>query len=82
MAHHPAVKATGALLTAIGLILMIYAFVIGPIHGKIGSKSAWTSDAISMILGWYFIIVGPALYFGEAPAKLRREAAKEKQSTS
>jgi uncharacterized membrane protein len=80
MAHHPAVKALGALLTIIGLILMIYAFVIGPVHGQIGSKNAWTNDAISMILGWYFIIVGPALYFGEAPAKLRREAAKVKQS--
>ena len=76
MPQNPAVKALGLALTIIGVLLMLYSFVIGPFRGHIGSSKTWTSDAISMIVGWYFIIVGPALYFGEAPAKIRKEVAR------
>ena len=77
MPQNPAVKALGLALTVIGVLLMLYSFAIGPFRGHIGSSKSLTSDAISMIIGWYFIIVGPALYFGEAPAKIRREVARK-----
>jgi len=77
MPQNPAVRALGLAITLIGVLLMLYSFAVGPFRGHIGSKEAWTSDAISMIVGWYFIIVGPALYFGEAPAKIRKEVARK-----
>ena len=77
MPQNAAVRGLGLALTVIGVLLMLYSFAVGPFHGHIGSSKTWTGDAISLLLGWYFIIVGPALYFGEAPAKIRREVAKK-----
>jgi len=77
MPQNAAVRVLGLAITVLGVILMLYSFAVGPFRGHIGSSKTWTGDAISLLLGWYFIIVGPALYFGEAPAKLRREVAKK-----
>ncbi|RUM46929.1 MAG: hypothetical protein DSY37_04130 [Hyperthermus sp.] len=65
-----AARALGAALTILGLLLFAYAIVVGASRGQIGSQQHWTSDAVAVILGWFLLIVGPALYFGKTPARL------------
>ncbi|MEB3773244.1 MAG: hypothetical protein GSR82_06150 [Desulfurococcales archaeon] len=75
-----AAKALGYTLVIIGIVLLIYAFTIGALHGHMGACAnakctarEWDASAYSAIIGWFLILIGPALIFGEAP-----EIVKEK----
>ncbi len=67
---------SGATITIIGIILLAYAFIVGGLHGHIGSKSI-TGDAWAAIIGWFFIIGGPALWFGEVPVSIKKKVATQ-----
>lgn len=67
-------KALGALITAVGLLLLLYALAGGAGDKAIGSKETLQTEAIAAILGWFAVLVGPALWFGEAPAVIRKAA--------
>ncbi|MET1127962.1 MAG: hypothetical protein ABWW70_01420 [Thermoproteota archaeon] len=71
-------RALGLVLTVLGLLLFIYGFVVGGLRGEIGSKEMWTSDAASIIAGWFLLIVGPALYFGGAPTAVEKAVMKQR----
>jgi hypothetical protein len=82
-----AVKATGYIISIVGILLLIYAFTLGWMHGQMGAcanaecKSFnWDTSAYSAIIGWFLILIGPALIFGEAPelvkAKVREKGGK------
>ena len=72
MAGSTALKALGWLLIAIGIIAFIYAFAEGLVKGHIGSKESFTGDAAAIIVGWFSLLIGPALAFGETPVAIRR----------
>jgi len=85
-------EALGAALTIVGIVLLAYGFTVGGLHGHIGSSvkpvfnkekgtitvegSEWASDSISLVLGWFFIIIGPALWFGEVPTALKAKVRR------
>ncbi len=69
-------SALGALITILGLIFMVYVLFKGASAGAIGSEEAVNRDAALLILGWFMILAGPALWFGETPAKIRRAAGR------
>ena len=66
----------GAVLTIGGLLLMAYGVVSGLMNGSIGSKEALTSDAVAIVVGWFAILIGPALWLGETPAAVRARAGR------
>jgi hypothetical protein len=72
VAQSAAVKALGWLLIALGIIAFAYGFTEGALRGHIGSKTAFTSDAAAIIVGWFSLLIGPALAFGETPVALKR----------
>jgi len=80
-----AVKALGYVLVIIGVILLIYAFTAGALAGYIGGACAntkctahnWNATSYSAIIGWFLILIGPALIFGEAP-ELVKQKVREK----
>lgn len=72
MAQSAAIRALGWLLIAIGIIGFIYGFGEGLAKGHLGSKTALTSDAVAIIVGWFSLLIGPALAFGETPVAIRR----------
>ncbi len=74
MVASAALKALGLALTWIGLALLLYALASPFIYGKpyIGSKEAWTPDAIAVILGWFMVIIGPAIAYGERPVAIEK----------
>jgi len=68
-----AVQAIGAILTILGIIFLIYVFYYGATHGAIGSSQAkMTTEAWLALLGWFFILVGPALWLGETPVAVKK----------
>ena len=69
-------QAIGIILTALGLLLLLYSLAMGAGDGAIGSKEQLQGESIAAIAGWFAILVGPALYFGEAPAVLKKAAGK------
>ncbi|MEB3779224.1 MAG: hypothetical protein GSR85_03225 [Desulfurococcales archaeon] len=69
-------SAVGAVVTILGLIFMLYVLAKGASTGAIGSEEAVNRDAALLILGWFMVLAGPALWFGEAPAKVRRAAGR------
>lgn len=69
-------RALGALLTALGLLLLFYAIAVGAGDQVIGSKEELQGEAVAAIAGWFAILVGPALWFGEAPAVLKKAAER------
>lgn len=68
------VRVLGLAMSVIGVILLLYALASPFITGKpyIGSKEEWTSDAVAAILGWFLVIVGPAIAYGEKPVAVER----------
>ncbi|MEB3861238.1 MAG: hypothetical protein GSR84_03350 [Desulfurococcales archaeon] len=69
-------EALGAALTIIGLLIFLYIIASGAGSGAIGSKEATSSDAIMTIVAWFMILIGPALWFGETPAVIKRKAGR------
>jgi len=79
-------KIVGAALTIIGIILLAYGVFKGiaaPTSvdenrgiNLIGSKQDLQADAIAVIVGWFAILIGPALWFGETPAVIRKAAGR------
>lgn len=79
-------KMIGAALTIIGLLLLAYSVFKGLVApttvdndkgiNLIGSKESASIDAISVILGWFAILIGPALWLGETPAVIRKQARR------
>jgi uncharacterized membrane protein len=75
-----AAKALGYTLVIIGIILLVYAFTIGALHGHMGTCAnakctahEWDASAYSAIIGWFLILIGPALIFGEAPELVKKK---------
>ncbi|MCE4603853.1 MAG: hypothetical protein F7B20_02665 [Aeropyrum sp.] len=66
-------QVVGLILTVVGILLLAYGIISGLQKGVIGSAEGLTTDAASMIIGWFAILIGPALYFGEAPAAIRKK---------
>jgi hypothetical protein len=68
-------EVSGAVITIIGVILLAYVFIVGGLHGHIGAGGKITADAWAALIGWFFTIGGPALWFGEVPAAIKRRVA-------
>ncbi len=71
-------RGAGAVMTIAGMLLFLYALVAGALRGHIGSKAAWTPDAVAVIVGWFLIMIGPALYFGSTPARILKEVESKR----
>lgn len=69
----------GAAVTVVGLVLVVYALAAGAFEGRIGSEEGFTGHAAAAILGWFMILVGPAVWFGEAPVAITRAAEEAKK---
>ncbi len=70
----------------LGLLLMLYALAAPFAYGKgcIGDcrdvkpdERAWEPDAAAAIAGWFLLIIGPAVAYGEVPVALQRVVRKE-----
>ena len=64
-------KTAGLALTALGVLLFLYAIAEAVTQGHIGSREAWTPGAEAIILGWFLLLIGPAIAFGETPAAVK-----------
>lgn len=62
----------GIVLTGIGLLLYLYAIVVGGMKGSIGVRGKVEADAIIISLGMYAILIGPALWLGEVPVAIKK----------
>ena len=83
-----AVKALGFAILIIGVILLLYGLALGWSHGMMGKciqynqtvqkceKYGWDTTSYSVIAGWFLILIGPALAFGETPAAIAEKAGK------
>jgi len=71
--NNPAVKALGAALTIIGLLLLLYVFYVGAVNGSIGKPGEMSRDAWLAIIGWFAFLIGPALWAGETPVAIREK---------
>jgi len=69
-------KPLGLAMTVLGILLFIYAMIAALSKGQIGSKDAWTPDAIAILIGWFMLLIGPAIAFGEAPASVKPTAGR------
>ncbi len=76
-----ALRAVGAALTVVGLLLFAYAFAVGAQKGVIGSKDQWTSDAVAVLVGWFLLMIGPALYFGKTPSSIVQAVEEAREET-
>ena len=68
-------EVVGAIITILGLLLLLYGLAMGAVHGKIGRAGEISFDAGAIILGWFMILIGPAIWFGETPARVRPESS-------
>ncbi len=68
-----AVKGIGAALTIIGLLLLLYVFIVGAQNGAIGEPGKMNRDAWLAIIGWFAFIIGPALWAGETPVAIKQK---------
>lgn len=62
----------GMLLTAVGLVLYIYAIVVGISSGSIGIKGRVELPALAMVFGMYAVLLGPALWLGDVPTAIKK----------
>lgn len=77
-------KIVGMGLTALGVLLLAYGVLKGLIStgggdiALVGSKDTADVqlDALAMIIGWFAILIGPALWLGETPAVIKRQVAR------
>lgn len=69
----PAVKAAGAIITILGIIFLLYVFYIGAVNGTIGEAGKLKTDAWLALAGWFFILIGPALWAGETPVAIKEK---------
>lgn len=86
-------QVAGAIITVLGILLLIYGLAVGAAKGSIGTYAMVDfnkekgelevvqgkpgiidREAASVILGWFLILIGPALWFGEVPATLKSKA--------
>jgi len=70
-------EVVGAVITILGILLIGYSLTAGAIHHAIGVAGKVSGDALSAILGWFLVIIGPAVWFGETPVALRRQVTKK-----
>ncbi len=68
-----AVKALGIIITLIGLALLVYAFYEGAVNGSIGNAGETSKAAWAAIIGWFAILIGPALWEGETPVTIKKK---------
>ena len=68
-------KVLGIIITLAGLVLLAYAFYEGAVNGSIGNAGETSKAAWSAILGWFAILIGPALWEGETPVSIKRKLA-------
>ena len=68
-----ATKPLGMAITFLGLALLLYALYAGATGGSIGSAGGMDSTAWAAVIGWFAILVGPALWEGETPASIKRK---------
>jgi len=68
-------EALGAVITVLGILLLLYGLAMGAVNGKIGEAHKISLDAGAVILGWFMLLIGPAVWFGETPATIRPEEA-------
>ena len=68
-------EALGAVITILGLLLLLYGLAMGVVHGKIGKAGEVSLDAGAVILGWFLLLIGPAVWFGETPATVKPESS-------
>ncbi len=71
---------SGMVITIIGALLLAYAFIVGGLHGHIGSETSITGDAWAALLGMFLVIIGPALWFGEVPTVFREKVERPSSS--
>lgn len=64
-------KALGLALTGLGVLLFLYAAAVAVAKGHLGSRQAWTPDAVAVLVGWFLLMLGPAIAYGEAPASIK-----------
>ncbi|MEM3229378.1 MAG: hypothetical protein QXR98_06525 [Fervidicoccaceae archaeon] len=66
-------EAIGAIITTISLLIFFYEIAyVGLLTGKIGASGKITYDAILSTASFLLVILGPALWFGEAPTALKK----------
>ena len=67
-------RTLGLILTILGIALMGYAIIVGLSKGSIGVKNSQTiaQETIALIIGWFAVLAGPALWLGETPAAIRK----------
>lgn len=66
-------KAVGAAITILGIIFIVYVLYDGAANGTIGEAGKINTDAWLTLLGWFFILIGPALWFGETPVSIKKK---------
>ena len=66
-----AARIIGIVLTLIGIILLAYSLIYGAINGKIGSEEGLTSTSIAVLIGWFMVLIGPAIWVGETPIAIK-----------
>lgn len=81
-------KIIGMALTVIGILLLAFGILKGiasptDIDDNKGINLIGTNktnelklDAAAVIIGWLAILIGPALWFGETPAVIRKAAGR------
>lgn len=66
------VKALGIIITVLGVLFLAYAFYAGAANGAIGEGgNKINTDALLALTGWFFILIGPALWAGETPVSIK-----------
>ncbi len=66
-------EALGSFLTVLALAIFVYEILyVGLFTGAIGVKGTVATDAIIITVGWILILIGPALWFGEVPANVKK----------
>ena len=68
-----ATKPLGIVITLLGLVLLIYALYAGATRGSIGSAGGMDQVAWAAVIGWFAILVGPALWEGETPVYIKKK---------
>ncbi len=67
-----AVRALGAILTILGVVLLLYVFYAGATKGTIGEPGTMSRDAWLALIGWFSMLIGPALWAGETPVSIKQ----------
>ena len=83
-----AVRALGYLILLVGIVLLLYGLAMGWSKGYMGDcikynqtaqkceSYGWGATSYSVVLGWFLILIGPALAFGETPTAITEKVKK------